>query len=116
MLKHINSDHVIGVYLFVHVCVCVCRCSILSGLSYVSLGLGDPVSALSYSQQLRATPNLPTGLLYLSKLYSAQALVLLQKVPEAMQLLTPDSIKDVGFTGQPHPHYQTISISVHSYP
>lgn len=75
------------------------KASILTSLSYVALGLGDPVSALSYSQQLLATPNLPGGLQYLGKLYSAEALVLLERVPEAMQLLNPDSIVDVSLAG-----------------
>lgn len=76
------------------------RCSILACLAYVTLGLGDPVSALSYSQQLLATPQLPGGLQYLGKLYSAEALVLLERVPEAMQLLNPDSVGDISMTGE----------------
>ena len=74
------------------------RCSILACLAYVTLGLGDPVSALSYSQQLLSMPQLPGGIQYLAKLYSAEALVLLQRVPEALQLLNPDSIGDVSIT------------------
>lgn len=68
-------------------------------LAYVALGLGDPVSALSYSQQLLATTQLSGGLQYLGKLYSAEALLLLERVPEAMQLLNPDSIGDISMTG-----------------
>lgn len=58
------------------------------------------MSALSYCQQLLAIPQLPGGLQYLGKLYSAEALVLLERVPEAMQLLNPDSISDISVTGQ----------------
>ena len=65
---------------------------------YVALGLGDPVLALSYSQQLLAVPSLPGGLQYLAKLYSAEALVLLERVSEAMQLLNPDTITDIALT------------------
>lgn len=64
----------------------------------MALGLGDPVSALTYAQQLHAIPGVPGGLLYLAKLYSAEALVLLERVPEAMQLLNPDSINDISIT------------------
>ena len=78
--------------------LCV-RCYIMSSLSYVALGLGDPVSALAYSLRLRAMSRVPGGLLYLTSLYSAQALVLLHRVPEALKLLTPDNIKDINFTG-----------------
>lgn len=77
-----------------------CRCSILACLGYVALGLGDPVAALSHAQQLLATPQLPGGLQYLGKLYSAEALVLLERVPEAMQMLNPDSVSDLSTTGQ----------------
>lgn len=75
------------------------RCSILACLAYVTLGLGDPVSALAYSRQLLNTPQLPGGLHYLGKLYSAEALVFLERVTEAMQLLNPDSIGDVSLIG-----------------
>lgn len=57
------------------------------------------MAALSYSQQLLAIPQLPGGLQYLGKLYSAEALVLLERVPEAMQLLSPDSVNDISTTG-----------------
>ena len=76
--------------------VIICRCSILVCSAYVALGLGDPVSALSYAQQLLTTPQLPGGLQYLGKLYSAEALVLLEKVNDAMKLLNPESIGDIG--------------------
>ena len=78
--------------------VSLCRCSILACLAYVALGLGDPVCALSYSQQLLSTPQLPGGLQYLGKMYSAEALVLMERVPEAMQLLNPDSIGDISIS------------------
>ena len=68
-------------------------------LAYVTLGLGDPVSALSYSRQLLTIPHLSGGLQYLGKLYSAEALVLLERVPEAMLLLNPDSIGDISVIG-----------------
>jgi len=71
----------------------------MSCLTYVALGVGDPVSALTYSHQLRAMSGVPGGLLYLTSLYSAQALVLLHRVPEALKLLSPDNIKDISFTG-----------------
>lgn len=85
------------------------RCSILACLAYVTLGLGDPVSALAYSQQLLATPQLPGGLLYLGRLYSAEALVLLERVPEAMQLLSPDSVGDISIIGG---HYCNSKVGI----
>ena len=38
------------------------RCSVLACQSYVALGLGDPVLALSAAQQLLDMPTLPGGL------------------------------------------------------
>ena len=57
------------------------------------------MAALFYSKELLATPQLPGGLQYLGKLYSAEALVLLERIPEAMQLLNPDSVGDISMTG-----------------
>jgi CCR4-NOT transcription complex subunit 10 len=68
----------------------------------VALGLGDPVSAFTLSQQLLATPQLPGCLQYLGKLYSAEALVLLENVTDAMKILDPDSIGDLSVIGE---HY-----------
>ncbi|XP_064398304.1 CCR4-NOT transcription complex subunit 10-like isoform X3 [Halichondria panicea] len=75
------------------------RCSILSYLSYVSLGLGDPLSALSYATQLLASPTQPKCLEFLGHIYSAEALVLLDRIPEALHHLNPENnLSDNTFT------------------
>lgn len=69
-------------------------------MSYVALGLGDPVVALSHAKQMLALPNLSGGLQYIGRLYAAEAHVLLERIPEAMQMLNPDTIVDVSLTGK----------------
>ena len=51
--------------------------------------------ALGYAQQLLSTPQLPGGLKFLGQLYAAEALILLDRAQEALQLLNPDSISDI---------------------
>lgn len=74
------------------------RCSILSYLSYVSLGLGDPLSAHSYASQLLASPKLPKGLEFLGHVYCAEALVLLDRIPEALNHLSLESVSDITYS------------------
>ncbi len=76
-------------------------CSVLCSLAYISLGLEDPVSALSYSSQLLDSPKLPGGLRFLGQLYASEALVHLGRVQESLQYLTPDSIGDISVVGSP---------------
>ena len=64
-------------------------------LAYVSLGLGDPVTAHAHCRQLLEIPRLPGGLRFLGQLYMAEALVHLGRVQEALQYLNPDSVGDI---------------------
>lgn len=66
------------------------KASILANSSYVSLRQGDPMSALCYSKQLLELPNLSVTLMLLGHMYSAEALVLMDKTSEALQHLSPD--------------------------
>ena len=63
----------------------------------MSLGLGDPLSTLSYASQLLASPKLPKGLEFLGHVYSAEALVLLDRVQEALKHLNPESVSDITY-------------------
>ncbi len=65
----------------------------------MSLGLGDPLSALSYATQLLASPTQPKCLEFLGHIYSAEALVLLDRIPEALHHLNPENnLSDNTFT------------------
>ena len=61
----------------------------------MSLGLGDPVTSLASSRELLATPLLSGGLRFLGQVYSAEALVLLGRVSEAMTHLSPESVVNI---------------------
>ena len=74
------------------------RSSTLCCLAYVSLGLGDPLSALHYSNALLSSHQLPGGLKYLGHTYAAEALVRLDRVSEALQHLNPDSVTNVSIS------------------
>lgn len=79
------------------------RSSILCSLAYVSLGLGDPLSALHYSMSLlSSSPQLPGGLKYLGHTYAAEALVYLDRVSEALQHLNPDSVNNISISLPPN--------------
>jgi CCR4-NOT transcription complex subunit 10 len=71
------------------------RCYVLACQAYVSLGLGDPVTSLASSRELLATPLLSGGLRFLGQVYSAEALVLLGRVSEAMTHLSPESVVNI---------------------
>lgn len=74
------------------------RCSIFCCLAYVSLGLGDPVSALHYANELLSSRQLPGGLKFLGHTYAAEALVHLDRVSDALQHLNPDSITNISIS------------------
>lgn len=74
----------------------------LVSLAYISLGLGDAVSALSYSRQLLGVPQVPGGLWFLGRLYAAEALVLQGKTQEATQLLLPEEVTDLSISLATH--------------
>ena len=76
--------------------------NIVCSLAYVSLGLGDPLSALHYSTSLLSSPQLPGGLKYLGHTYAAEALVYLDRVSEALQHLNPDSVNNINISLPPN--------------
>ncbi len=66
--------------------------------SYVALRLENHAEALNFAEEvlgLSLTP--PDGVVALAKLYAAEALVFLDKISQALELLDPNSIKDVSF-------------------
>ncbi|KAI8504800.1 CCR4-NOT transcription complex subunit 10 [Branchiostoma belcheri] len=63
--------------------------------AYVSLGLGDNVTALHHAQTLLTQPSLSGSLKFLGHLYAAEALISLDQVSEAIQHLNPDNVSDV---------------------
>ncbi|XP_066289974.1 CCR4-NOT transcription complex subunit 10-like isoform X2 [Branchiostoma lanceolatum] len=71
------------------------RCSVLACSAYVSLGLGDNVTALHHAQTLLTQPSLSGSLTFLGHLYAAEALISLDQVSEAIQHLNPDNVSDV---------------------
>ncbi|XP_058451693.1 CCR4-NOT transcription complex subunit 10 [Malaya genurostris] len=73
------------------------RIATLSAYSYVLLCLGEFTLALKYAQQMLTINDLPETYHTLGSLYSAEALVLLNRIPEALVYLDPKRMKD--FTG-----------------
>lgn len=71
------------------------RCSILACSSYVALGLGDNVMALAHAQRLLSQSNLVGGLKFLGHLYAAEALIKLNRLPEAIMHLSPENINNI---------------------
>uniref|UniRef100_T1J4Y2 CCR4-NOT transcription complex subunit 10 n=1 Tax=Strigamia maritima TaxID=126957 RepID=T1J4Y2_STRMM len=74
------------------------RSSILVASSYVSLCLRDTVMGLHYAQTLLALPKICGIHKLLGHLYAAEALILLDRISEALDHLNPDHIKDVPLT------------------
>ena len=71
---------------------------VLIKLSYVALRVGDPFMAAKYSQEvLMKHTQIPGGHLALAKLYAAESMIQLDKMSEAIELLDPKTIEDVGF-------------------
>jgi len=71
------------------------RASILCNTAYVWLCIGDPLQALTPAQQLANQVSAPKVLRLLGHLYSAEALLLLNRSNEAMHALSPESIEAV---------------------
>lgn len=95
----------------IHLSLCpspLSRCYVLACQAYVSLGLGDPVTSLASSRELLATPLLSGGLRFLGQVYSAEALVLLGRVTEAMTHLSPESVVNISVSS-PRPGRYTDS-------
>ncbi|XP_049815673.1 CCR4-NOT transcription complex subunit 10 [Schistocerca nitens] len=71
------------------------RCSTLAAAAYVSLCLGDFITALQHSRNLLKQPRLSGAHQLLGHLYCAEALILLDKISEAVEHLQPDCVKDL---------------------
>ncbi|XP_060523703.1 CCR4-NOT transcription complex subunit 10 isoform X2 [Cylas formicarius] len=74
--------------------------SILAASAYVSLCLGDYVMGLNYSNELSSQPQVSGIHRLLARLYAAECLVLLDKIPEALEHLRPDNVQDLSFDFQ----------------
>ncbi|XP_067004724.1 CCR4-NOT transcription complex subunit 10 [Anabrus simplex] len=71
------------------------RCSILAASAYVSLCLGEYVLALGHAQNLLAQPKLSNAHKMLGHLYCAEALILMDKISDAIDHLNPEIVKDI---------------------
>uniref|UniRef100_A0A8D8VMR5 CCR4-NOT transcription complex subunit 10 n=2 Tax=Cacopsylla melanoneura TaxID=428564 RepID=A0A8D8VMR5_9HEMI len=70
------------------------QCCILAAAAYTSLCLGDPNVALGHASLLLSQPNLSPLHRFLGHLYSAEALVLLNKTGEAIEHLSSSHLSD----------------------
>ncbi|KAI5710966.1 hypothetical protein M8J76_014148 [Diaphorina citri] len=75
------------------------RCCMLAAAAYTSLSLGDPNVALSHASLLLNQPQLAPLHRFLGHLYSAEALVLLNKTSEAIDHLSASHLSD-NFPGE----------------
>ncbi|RZF43999.1 hypothetical protein LSTR_LSTR007271 [Laodelphax striatellus] len=75
------------------------RAAILAASAYVALGLGDPVLALEHANALLAAAPSPVHK-FLGHVYAGEALVLLDRIPEAIDQLNPELCPDI--TGDWH--------------
>lgn len=71
------------------------RNSALSLSAYVSLCLNDTIVALKHADTLLAQTRVSDVHKFLGHLYAAEALLLLDRVPDAIAHLSPDHIKDL---------------------
>lgn len=78
------------------------RCSILAASAYVCLCLGDYVVALGHAQMLLTQPKLSGVHRMLGHLYCAEALVLMDKISDAIDHLNPENVTDLSLT---HPTF-----------
>lgn len=76
------------------------RHAILAVLSYINLTLGNPVMAYKYSNTLYEEASTTPMYKYLSRLYLAEALVMLDRIQEAVEVLNPVHYKDCDPTGE----------------
>lgn len=70
------------------------QCCLLAASAYVSLSLGDPSVALNHASVLLTQPSLSPLHRFLAHLYSAEALVLLNRTAEAIDHLTSSHLSD----------------------
>ncbi|GAB1599352.1 CCR4-NOT transcription complex subunit 10-like [Argonauta hians] len=76
------------------------RCSILTASAYVSLCLNDHLIALNYANSLLSQTRLSGAQRYLAHLYASEALVHLDRIPDAIQHLNPEFSVDVSVYSQ----------------
>ncbi len=62
------------------------------------LGLGDPLSAFSYATELLDLSKVPKEMEFLGRTYSMEALMMLNRLPEALKYLSPEFVSDISFT------------------
>ncbi|XP_050027992.1 CCR4-NOT transcription complex subunit 10 [Dermacentor andersoni] len=73
------------------------RNSALALAAYVALCLGDPLVALKHAESLLAQPKVAGVHSFLAHQYAAEALLLLDRVGDAIDHLNPDLIKDLSY-------------------
>lgn len=71
------------------------RNSALALAAYVALCLGDPLVALKHAESLLAQPKVAGVHSFLAHQYAAEALLLLDRVGDAIDHLNPDLVKDL---------------------
>ncbi|XP_069676719.1 CCR4-NOT transcription complex subunit 10-like isoform X2 [Periplaneta americana] len=71
------------------------KCSVLAMSAYVALCLGDYIVALDHAQMLLVQPTLSGVHRMLGHLYAAEALVLLDKISDAIEHLNPEHVKEL---------------------
>ncbi|KAK5647472.1 hypothetical protein RI129_002364 [Pyrocoelia pectoralis] len=76
-------------------CISALKNSILAASAYVCLCLGDYLLALEYARNLLTQPKLLGVHRLLGHLYAAEALVLLDKIADALEHLNPENVKDI---------------------
>ncbi|XP_039271191.2 CCR4-NOT transcription complex subunit 10-like [Styela clava] len=69
--------------------------SILANGAFVALSLGNNLMAYEYSKLLLRLPNISGRHKYLGRMYSAEALVSLDRISDAIQHLSGDSVSDM---------------------
>ncbi|XP_024085942.1 CCR4-NOT transcription complex subunit 10 isoform X2 [Cimex lectularius] len=69
--------------------------AVLAALSYIHLTIGDPIKAHKYSMMLFEDQTISVIYKYLSRLYLSEALVMLNRLPEAIEILNPKNYKDL---------------------
>ncbi|XP_050295230.1 CCR4-NOT transcription complex subunit 10 isoform X2 [Anthonomus grandis grandis] len=70
---------------------------ILIATAYVSLCLGDYINGLNHATELLQQEKISGVHKLLGHLYAAECLVLSDKIPEAVEHLNPENVKNVGF-------------------
>lgn len=79
--------------------------AILAATTYVSLCLGDYVSAHYHAENLLRIPKLPGAYKLLANLYIAESLIFMDKISEAIKHLKPKDVQDLN-TFVPVPEFQ----------